>query len=279
MASPTDAFRPFREFDTLEEGFRACALEGAESLPFVVRGGDKTWASLAAIRKQLSFEASVKGYAVNGVGETVYMSGRDTLTNFDDGTMVAQRQRFWFWSSVDGVKRQWRRASSVDGVKRRAIDAVGYGSSPKAHNVVDAEATRSATALLSDAMASISGASTVDRENWCAYVVSLPQHGALHCDPPYGSAWQYLASGEKVWFALANNTFSLQSFAGATKAPDMASLSLLHACYRVVIRPGDFVSVPMAWAHAVDTRTAAIGLSGYSASTMLRPRSPEAEDY
>ena len=109
--------------------------------------------------------------------------------------------------------------------------------------------------------------------------VSLPQHGALHGAPPYGSAWQYLASGEKVWFALANNTFSLQSFAGATKAPDMASLSLLHACYRVVIRPGDFVSVPMAWAHAVDTRTAAIGLSGYSASTMLRPRSPEAEDY
>lgn len=92
MASPTDAFRPFREFDTLEEGFRACALEGAESLPFVVRGGDKTWASLAAIRKQLSFEASVKGYA--GQGETVYMTGRDTIARFDDSTMVAQRQRF-----------------------------------------------------------------------------------------------------------------------------------------------------------------------------------------
>jgi hypothetical protein len=149
---------------------------------------------------------------------------------------------------------------------------------PKAHNVVDAGATRSATALLSDAVASISGASTVDRENWCAYVVSLPQHGALHCDPPYGSAWQYLASGKKVWCALAK-TFSLQSCEGATKEPDMAGLSLLHACYRVVILPGDFVSVPMLWAHAVDTRTAAIGLSGYSASTMLRPRSPEVEDY
>ena len=92
MASTTDAFRPFREFESIAEGYRACEIEGAASLPFVVRGGDNTWASLAAIRKQLSFEASVKRYA--GQGETVYMTGRDTIARFDDGTMVAQRQRF-----------------------------------------------------------------------------------------------------------------------------------------------------------------------------------------
>jgi len=233
----------FREFPSITEGFSACELEGTESLPFIVRGGEEgTWASLASIRKQLGRESSVKGYSVTGKGETIYMSGQDTMTCFDDETMT--------------------------------------------HNVVDAESTRSATALLSDDMTSISTESRVDRENWCAYVVSPTSHecGTLHCDPPHGSNWQYLASGEKVWYALNNNTFSLQSFEGSTKAPDMASLSLLHDCYRVVISSGDFISVPIHWAHAVDTRMAAIGLSGYSAipTSMLSPRSLEGtgdEDY
>lgn len=46
--------------------------------------------------------------------------------------------------------------------------------------------------------------------------------------------------------------------------PDVKALSLLHACYRVHILPGDFVSVPMFWAHSVNTTCASLGLSGYS---------------
>jgi hypothetical protein len=237
------SFITFREFDTVTEGFCACELEGVESLPFVVRA--------------------------NSTGDS--------------------------WSSLASIRKQLARESSVKGYlvsgNGETIYMSGQGTiscfdeGTMVHNVVDAESTRSATALLSSEIAFISSESRVDRENWCAYVVSPASLvcGSLHCDPPHGSNWQYLASGQKVWYALNNKTFSLQTFEGSTEAPDMASLSLLHDCYRCIIEAGDFVSVPIHWAHAVNTRLAAIGLSGYSAipSSLLSPRSLDGtgEDY
>ena len=160
MASSTSNFLPFREFATIAQGYEACELEGAESLPFIVRAsslakigqvykGDvdavnTSWPSVAMIRKQLGFEVDVHGYSCDN-GDTVQMSGIDTLVHYDAATLR--------------------------------------------HNVVDAESKRSCTSLLSTNMIARNQSSRVDQENWLAYVVSplsTKGIGALHCDPPFG---------------------------------------------------------------------------------------------
>ena len=282
--SASSNFLSFREFETITEGYLACESEGIKSLPFVVRAsslalsgvykGDTTsnstsWPSLEQIRKQLSREADIKGY-VGKDNTTKHMSGKDTLASYDDLSLQ--------------------------------------------HNVVDSESTRSSTSLLSPEMIAISSESRVDRENWLAYVVSPASNkcGQLHTDPPHGSNWQYLSSGSKIWYCINVSTFDVKvynvSIATATAAtsiaatatvatttttaatatvatpPDMEALSLLHDCYRTTINPGDFVSVPIYWAHSINTKIASIGLSGYTAipTSMLSPRNSEAgsaQDY
>ena len=277
-------FLSFREFETITEGYLACESEGTKSLPFVVRAsslalsgvykGDTTsnstsWPSLEQIRKQLSREADIKGY-VGKKNTTIHMNGKDTLASYDDLSLQ--------------------------------------------HNVVDSESTRSSTSLLSSEMIAISSESRVDRENWLAYVVSPASNkcGQLHTDPPHGSNWQYLSSGSKIWYCINVSTFDVKVYdvsittataatsiaatatvattattaATATVAtpPDMEALSLLHDCYRTTINPGDFVSVPIYWAHSINTKIASIGLSGYTAipTSMLSPRNSEdgsAQDY
>ena len=61
--------------------------------------------------------------------------------------------------------------------------------------------------------------------------------------------------------------------------PDMAALSLTGDCYKTVIGAGDFVYVPIHWAHAISTTLASVGLSGYGCvpTCMLSPRSSGAE--
>jgi len=270
MATSSSCFHAFREFDTITEGFVACEAEGALSLPFVVRAStlalsgvfkgneysnQTSWPSLGTIRKQLSREADVKGY-ISKHNNTIHMNGTDTLALYDDGSM--------------------------------------------SHNVVDSESTRSCTSLLSEEMIQISSGSRVDRGNWLAYVVSPPSNccGQLHTDPPHGSNWQYLAQGIKIWYAV-NKDFDVRIFdkakaeeaaaataedenGGATNdakgiPPNMKALSLLQEVYRCSIGPGDFISVPIHWAHSINTTTASIGMSGYTAvpTSMLSPRHSE----
>ena len=271
---PTSSFLSFREFETITEGYLACESEGIKSLPFVVRAsslalsgvykGDTTsnstsWPSLEQIRKQLSREADIKGY-VGKDNTTKHMSGKDTLASYDDLSLQ--------------------------------------------HNVVDSESTRSSTSLLSSEMIEISSESRVDRENWLAYVVSPASNkcGQLHTDPPHGSNWQYLSSGSKIWYCINVSTFDVKVYDVSTTTtatsttpiaatatatatpPDMEALSLLHDCYRTTINQGDFVSVPIYWAHSINTKIASIGLSGYTAipTSMLSPINSEdgsAQDY
>lgn len=252
--APASCFRSFREFDTITEGFAAAECEGVDALPFVVRaseaalagifksgfGADATsWPSEAMIRDQLRREQDVKGY-LGAYNDAVHMTGRDTLSCFDAGTMT--------------------------------------------HNVVDSESTRSSTSLLSGEMIALNAKSRVDSDNWLAYVISPRSKGCgqLHKDPPHGSNWQYLSSGSKTWYAMSTS-FDLGVHNATTfqpgVPPDMAALSLTGDCYKTVIGAGDFVYVPIHWAHAISTTLASVGLSGYGCvpTCMLSPRSSGAE--
>lgn len=249
-------FLPFRCFATVKEGYDTCEVEGKRALPFVVRANADlsttdtatSWPSPSTIRKQLSRESEIKGYSVvEGKQTSTVLSGRETLQHLDAHTLR--------------------------------------------HNVVDAESTRSSTSLLCQELVQLNTASRVEREHWLAYVVSPASNtnGTLHCDPPYGSNWQYLAEGTKTWHAVDNATFDIQQYDehkenDDTRAPpDLTALSLLHDVYATEIGPGDFVSVPIHWAHSINTTSKCVGLSGYTIvpSVLLSPRSETEynEDY
>jgi hypothetical protein len=264
-------FLPVREFETIFEGFQACEKEGEDSLPFVVRSSKNNsdvkpngtaWPTVEMIRRQLGKEKNIRGYAC---GKTVFMSGMKTLEQYDSSTMM--------------------------------------------HNVVDAESTRSSTSLLPQSMITMNETSRVEQENWLAYVVSPTSNtiGTLHCDPPFGSNWQYVAEGRKIWYTISPKNFDIKSYnskldstnndstickcttkeeeskneVNLVKAPpDMEKLSMTHDVYSVTIAPGDFISVPIFWPHAIQTIEKVLGLSGYSIipNIMLSPRS-ETGDY
>lgn len=198
-----------------------------------------SWPSETTIRGQMCRERDIKGYE-GAANEAVHMTGRDTLSCFDAGEMT--------------------------------------------HNVVDSESTRSSTSLLSGEMIALNTTSRVDSDNWLAYVVSPMSNrcGQLHKDPPHGSNWQYLSSGSKTWYAMSA-AFDLEGHNATTLEPgvppDMAALSLSGDCYKAVIGAGDFVYVPIHWAHAINTTLASVGLSGYGCvpTCMLSPRSSGAE--
>ena len=114
--------------------------------------------------------------------------------------------------------------------------------------------------------------------------------GSLHIDPPYGSNWQFLCTGAKVWWALdPRSGFSLPAWTAARdtaaeagsaagadsgvgmtrnfSGPDAGELLALHTAHDVHttrLAPGDFVSVPLAWPHWVATPEWSLGVSGYA---------------
>ncbi len=218
---------PFATFATMEEGYAACA-ESGRGFPFVVRACAGFEATTeAAVRGQLGHERDIKGYTMSG--GTQHLSGREALRKWDNSSLEC--------------------------------------------NVVDSASTRGHTALLPAALAAISRDALVPESLWLAYVLSpedLINCGALHIDPPYGSGWQYLARGRKHWYALDHAAFSLADYEAAHGCPPpppiMHTIISKHSVVDVVIGPGDFVSCPAGWPHAVATLEASIGLSGYTAA-------------
>ena len=237
---------PFREFDSVTKGFEACEIEGKLAVPFVVRAS-----SLA-----------LSGINKGDVGG-------------DDSS----------WPSLAKIRKQLRLEGYIEGyscVNNEKISMSGadtliaHDNCKLNHNIIDSISTRSSTSLLSEQMIKLNKTSRVEEQHWLAYVVSpVSNHiGALHCDPPFGSNWQFMAEGEKTWYAISPKEFDIKLFDCQGNAPDMKKLSLLHDTYKVTISPGDFVSVPIFWPHAIQTNIAAIGLSGYSIvpSALLSPR-------
>lgn len=247
VVSAADGYGQVREFQSTTEGFRQCRLEGADSLPFVVRtrlGGScsqgvETWPNLEKVRQQIRFENKITGYDCFDTPWT--KSGKEILALFD-------------------------------------ADCLHF-------NVIDSQSTRGSTSLLSPNMASVMRGSPVDESMWLSYVISprSTQCGPLHEDPPFGSVWQRIVSGSKIWYCLDKKKFDLASFNTNRKLtelnveqrqthglgksrpppPDMISLAQENFVYRVVLNAGDFISVPTSWPHAVETTTKSVGVAGY----------------
>jgi hypothetical protein len=59
-----------------------------------------------------------------------------------------------------------------------------------------------------------------------------PPLGALHIDPPFGSNWQYLASGRKTWCCLSVDgagAFSLDAYDAAAARSKARRCQLHHS--------------------------------------------------
>lgn len=145
-------------------------------------------------------------------------------------------------------------------------------------NIVDSSSTRGSIGLLPKALGDINRTRHVPESVWLAYVLSPSRPhacGELHIDPPFGSGWQYLATGSKVWYVLDGSSFSLAGHTASLDAdqrlqpPCMSELAKSNTVFQVTIGAGDFVSCPMDWPHAVLTLEASLGLSGYTATPNL----------
>jgi hypothetical protein len=238
---------PMREFESLSLGYAACEAE-AVAFPFVVRrcADFGATASEAAVRAQLRLEADVRGYREeDGVTERVHYTGRAALAAFDDGA---------------------------------AASGVAPNTPPLLRcNVIDSQATRCG-GMLPAAMRDTPGAAAVHSSygSLCFVLSPLPAvagaFGTLHCDPPLGSGWQYLARGRKVWHCIDEGAAAPRAFDAAAcklhaSPPDMAAVALVARVLTAEISAGDFLSFPVNWAHAVATLEASLGLSGVRGDT------------
>ena len=223
-----------REFGTLSLGYAACELEAAP-FPFVVRRCADFGGSCseAAIRDALRAEPEVTGYRDDaGYTDHVRQAGRDALASFDACELSC--------------------------------------------NVIDSQCRRPGS-LIPAALAATPGADAVRPSLRLAYVLSpLPEvpgaFGDLHCDPPLGSGWQYLARGRKRWHCIDDaavagraSAYSRAQCRRVACPPDMASVALTARVMTAEIEAGDFISFPVSWPHAVATLEASLGLSGYAA--------------
>jgi hypothetical protein len=141
-------------------------------------------------------------------------------------------------------------------------------------NIVDSVSNRGKWPLLPTYLSSIAESADVEDMVRLAYVLSPVSTcmGELHVDPPFGSNWQYLAEGKKIWYAIDNTHFSLVDYKNdmdelqRLEPPDLFELSKKYRIFTTVIGCGDFISVPIYWPHAVFTVESSLGLSGYSAT-------------
>jgi len=246
VPNSSSRYIPFREFNTVTKGFEACEAEGQLAVPFVVRAS---------------------ALALSGINKG------DVGANKSSWPSLAKiRNQLGLEAYIEGYSCVNSEKISLSG----ADTLIAHDNGTLNHNVIDSISTRSSTSLLSEQMINVNKSSRVDEQNWLAYVVSpvSNQIGALHCDPPFGSNWQFMAEGKKTWYAVSPKEFDIKLFDCHGKAPDMKKISLLYDTYKVSIGPGDFVSVPIFWPHAIQTNIAAIGLSGYSLvpSALLSPR-------
>jgi hypothetical protein len=143
-------------------------------------------------------------------------------------------------------------------------------------NVIDSECSRPA-ALMPAALAASPGTDAVRASLRLAYVLSpMPAvagaFGDLHCDPPMGSGWQFIARGRKRWHCVddakvqgRDSAYSRAQCRRVACPPDMAAVALTARVLTADIEAGDFLSFPVSWPHAVATLEASLGLSGYAA--------------
>jgi len=178
--------------------------------------------------------------------------------------------------------------SSMSSTGREALEA--FDDASLAFNTVDSLSTRG-NALLPDVMAILAEEANVERALWLAYVISPVtkegiETGELHLDPPFGSNWQFLSSGTKVWYAVAIPEeckdeqqddgekeafppFILSDYS-QFKSPNMREIQRLHGCvYQCTLQAGDFISIPIHWPHCVTTTEPSIGLSGYTSTPIM----------
>ena len=204
---------PISVFATLQQGYAANA--GPVALPFVVRAcGEFAEATCASVRSQFRLEQSVTGYAK---GVTHAASGRDALAAWD--------------------------ALTLD------------------FNIVDSASTRGH--LLLPAIFRENGGQECTmvsvRLAYCASPAAPDTCGDLHMDPPYGSNWQYLAVGDKTWYCIdPASLFSLTAYRASGPGsrpgpPDVVALAAEFPVHAITIGAGDFIAVPLHWAHAVLT--------------------------
>jgi hypothetical protein len=242
---------PMREFATLSLGYAACEAE-AVAFPFVVRrcADFAVTATEADVRAQLCLEEDVMGYRLEdgGYTEHVHQSGAAALAAWDAG------------NAADAAAA----ANDDDG---SSAQRVGLRC-----NVIDSHATQ-AGGMLPRALRDTPGAGAVRARLRLAYVLSpLPAvagaFGTLHCDPPLGSGWQYLARGRKRWHVIDDGATAAPAFSRAScrahaSPPDVVAIARVARVLTADISAGDFLSFPVNAAHAVATLEASLGLSGY----------------
>ena len=228
MMQPCTRYNEMKEFASFEEGFEACRQNG-QGFPFVIRACRSfSLMTEAVIRNQISKERIVKGYVK---GEVQLSTGQSALDAWDS-------------------------------------QCLGF-------NIVDSVSSRGYSLLLPKALEIINRKADVEESLWLAYVLSPAnplQCGEIHIDPPFGSGWQYLAVGKKTWYVMDRSLFSIDdynsSIAGDKEfdAPDMDELSKHFEIISATIGPGDFLSCPIDWPHAVKSLEGSLGISGYSES-------------
>lgn len=196
-------------------------------------------------------------------------------------------------ASEAAVRTQMRLESEVRGYSANAgvvttgrVALASFDAHALACNVIDSECKRPA-ALMPLALAATPGIESVHSSLRLAYVLSplpavLGEFGDLHCDPPWGSGWQWLARGRKRWHCVDDapvegrtSAYSRAQCAALQSPPDMAQVARNARVLTATIEAGDFLSFPVSWPHAVATLEESIGLSGYMA--VPTPRTPAAQ--
>jgi hypothetical protein len=206
-------------------------------------------------------------------------------------------------SSIQELRSQMKRERDLRGYSSgvayhlSGVDALqAWDNCSLQFNIIDSESTRGHTNFLPKTLEEFNIVGDLDELLWLSYVLSPAnvKCGELHTDPSYGSGWQYLMQGQKRWFVVQDEGFSLSDFnllnqmlpvVDAVKveigeesvqleplmspllarpAPDMLLLSLQYAVHTTLLGPGDFISFPSGAPHAVITMEASIGVAGYT---------------
>ena len=184
-------------------------------------------------------------------------------------------------STSAAISSQLRKETSVTGYQNGksirqsgAIALESWQNSQCVCNIVDSVSNRGKWPLLPIYLSAIAESADVEDSVLLAYVLSPVSTcmGELHVDPPFGSNWQYLAEGKKIWYAIDSSHFSLVEYNKTLgelqrlEPPDLVNLSMKYKIFTAIIGCGDFISVPIYWPHAVFTVEISLGLSGYSAT-------------
>lgn len=246
MESLYSACLPIIEFSSIEEGYAACN-ENVSGTPFIVK-------QCASFFSEESSELA--------------------------GLEVCLRSQMRKEHDIKGYSMG--RALRLSG----SIILKEFDNQTLKFNVVDSVSTRGYS-LLPQYIQDLNLKSRIDDAVWLAYVLSPSNPnaiGELHIDPPYGSNWQYLVKGRKIWFTLDNREFDIVEYNQKRKEEsengdftftidDILRLSTEYKVYYGVISSGDYISCPINWPHAVITLDDTIGMSGYTATPEMLQQS------